>query len=247
MLLQGKNIIVTGTNRGIGKAMVEVFARQGANVWACARKPSEEFEAFLQQTAAKNNVTIAPVYFELTNSDEVKASLRAVFAEKKPIDALVNCAGAVSPNALFAMTSIDVMRNLFEVNFFAQMYITQLVSRIMSRQKSGSIVFLSSVAGLDGDPGQLEYCASKSAIAGATKKLAHELGPQGIRVNAIAPGLTDTDMAKGMSDDLMRQTIDSVVLKRLGKPEEIANADAFLVSDFASYITGQVIRVDGGR
>ena len=108
-------------------------------------------------------------------------------------------------------------------------------------------MFLSSVAGLDGDPGQLEYCASKSAIAGATKKLAHELGPQGIRVNAIAPGLTDTDMAKGMSDDLMRQTIDSVILKRLGKPEEIANAAAFLVSDFASYITGQVIRVDGGR
>ena len=192
-------------------------------------------------------VEIWPVYFNLADHDAVKAGVKEMFSRKRPIDILVNNAGIVLESRLFQMTPMDQMRQVMEINFFSQMLLTQLISRSMARQKSGSIVFLSSIAGLDGDPAQLEYVASKAAVAGAVKKLAHEFAGLGIRVNGVAPGLIDTDMGGTMSEEMTRSTVEAAVMRRLGRPEEIANVILFLASELASFMTGQILRVDGGR
>ena len=245
-MLKGKNAIITGARRGIGRAAVEVFAENGANVWACARKEDAAFEADMAGLAEQYGVWIKPVYFELTDETQMKQAVKQIQGEKRPVDILVNNAGAVAQSTSFSMTSIAKMKEIFDVNFFSQMLLTQYVTRLMLRQQSGSVVNLTSIAALDGEPAQLEYVGSKAAIAGATKKLARELGGQGIRVNAVAPGIIDTDMGNQMHPELMDRILGNSVMGRLGTPKEIANAIAFLASDLSSFITGQVIRVDGG-
>jgi 3-oxoacyl-[acyl-carrier protein] reductase len=244
-LLKGKNAIVTGCNRGIGKAIVEVFAENGANVWACARKQTDEFETFISELAQKYNVIIKPVYFDLTDYEQIKNGVGEIMLEKKPVDILVNNAGIVPESLLFTMTPIEQMKNTFEVNFFAQIFLTQLVTRIMCQQKKGRFVFISSISGLDG-LGQFEYASSKAAIIGTTEKLAQELGQLGILVNAIAPSLIETDMIKKLKSDATKELINRSVLKRFAVPREIANAVLFFASDLSAYITGQILRVDGG-
>ena len=245
-MLEGKNAIITGARRGIGRATVEVFAENGANVWACARKEDAIFEEDMARLADKFGVQISPVYFDLSDEGQLKQAIKQIQGEKRPVDILVNNAGAIAHSTSFTMTSIAKMKEIFEVNFFAQMLLTQYVARLMMRQCSGSIVNLTSIAALDGDPGQLEYVGSKAAIAGATKKLAIELGESGIRVNAVAPGVIDTDMGNEMHPDLMEHIINNTVMRRLGQTREVANVIAFLASDQASYMTGQILRVDGG-
>ena len=144
------------------------------------------------------------------------------------------------------MTTMQEIRDEFEVNFFAQMELTQYISRMMIRNKRGSIVNISACAAIDGNTGMLPYVSSKSAVIGSTKRLAIELGMYGIRVNSVAPGLTDTDMASQMEGGLEKDTLRHVILGRKADPEEIANVVAFISSDLASYMTGQIIRVDGG-
>lgn len=246
MILNGKNAIVTGANRGIGQKTVEVFAQYGANIWACARSKSEIFELEMRELSQKYNVSIEPIYFDLTKSDEIKQAMKQIISQKKSIDILVNNAGMVSENKLFQMTTIEEMKKLFEVNFFSQILITQYISKKMIRQGYGSIINISSIAALDGDPAQLEYVSSKAAMIGATKKLSIELGKYNIRVNSVAPGLIDTDMASNISDEYLKETVKKTIMKRLGHKVEIANTIMFLASDLSSYITGQIIRVDGG-
>jgi 3-oxoacyl-[acyl-carrier protein] reductase len=246
MLLQNKTAIVTGSNRGIGKAIVELFAEHGAHVWACARRPSDQYEVALGQLAARCGVTITPVYFDLADPAQIKAGFNTILAARRPVDILVNNAGVVADSKLFQMTTIQTMEEVFRINFFAPMLLMQYASRHMAKQKAGSIINIASVAGLDGDPAQVEYVASKAALIGATKKLASELGAVGIRVNAVAPGLTETDMAGQMSDDVMRATLARTIMQRLGQPSEIAAGALFLASALSSFMTGQVIRVDGG-
>ena len=246
ILLENKTAIVTGSNRGIGRAIVEIFAEHGAEVWACARQPSEPFEAVLKALAARYGVTIAPVYFDLADQAQIKAGVNTILAARRPVDILVNNAGVVADSKLFQMTAMQTIEDVFRINFFAPMLLTQYISRQMGKQKSGSIINIASVAGLDGDPAQVEYVASKAALIGATKKLASELGALGIRVNAVAPGLAETDMAGRMSPDLMRATLARTIMQRLGKPSEIATVVLFLASALSSFVTGQVIRVDGG-
>lgn len=245
-MLRGKNAIITGARRGIGRATVEVFAEQGANVWACARKEDAAFEKDMAQLAKRYGVWIEPVYFELTDEGQMKQAVRQIQKEKKPVDILVNNAGVAAQSTSFPMTSLEKIKEVFEVNFFSQILLTQYVARMMLRQQAGSIVNLTSIAALDGEPAQLEYVGSKAAMAGATKKLAREFGGQGIRVNAVAPGVIDTDMGNQIEPELMDRMLEKTMLNRLGTPKEIANVIAFLASDQASYITGQVIRVDGG-
>lgn len=246
MILRGKNAVITGANRGIGKKTVEVFAAQGAHIWACARKQTEEFEEYVRFLSKKYQVLIEPIYFDLGNSEEIKEAMRLIMATRRDIDILVNNAGIVAESKLFHMTTIDEMKEIFEVNFFAPMLITQYISKKMLRQRRGSIINMASIAALDGEPAQLEYVSSKAALIGATKKLAIELGENGIRVNAIAPGVTDTDMGHEIKEEILRLTLNKTVMKRMGTTDEIANLILFLASDLASYITGQVIRVDGG-
>lgn len=245
-MLKGKNAIITGARRGIGRATVEVFAENGANIWACARKEDIAFEQGMAQIAEAYDVQIEPVYFDLTDEVQIKRAIKQIQNTKRPVDILVNNAGTVAQSTSFAMTSIGKMKELFDVNFFSQMLLTQYVARLMMRWHSGSIVNLTSVAALDGEPAQLEYVGSKAAIAGATKKLAIEFGESGIRVNAVAPGVINTDMGNQMHPELMEYIINSTIMKRLGQAREIANVIAFLASDQASYMTGQIIRVDGG-
>ncbi|MDR2642648.1 MAG: SDR family oxidoreductase [Planctomycetaceae bacterium] len=244
-LLKGKNAIITGCNRGIGKAITEVFAENGANIWACARKQTDEFENFTDELAKKHCVYIKPIYFDLTDYEQIKCGIKEIISEKKPVDILINNAGIVPESLLFTMTPIEQIKITFEVNFFAQIFLTQLVARIMSRRKQGRIVFISSTDGLDGCD-QLEYASSKAALIGTTKKLANELGSLGILVNAIAPSLTETDMAKKANPEVVEERIAKTVLKRLAVPREIANAVLFFASDLSSFVTGQVLRVDGG-
>lgn len=245
-MLKGKNAIITGARRGIGRATVEVFAENGANIWVCARMEDAAFEADMAGLAEKYGVWIEPVYFDLTDAVQMKQAVKQIQSAKKPVDILVNNAGAIADSTSFTMTSTEKMKEIFDTNFFSQMQLTQYIARFMMRQKSGSIVNLTSIAALDGEPGQLEYVGSKAALIGATRKLARELGTANIRVNAVAPGVIDTDMGNQMESELMESIISRTSMKRLGRPSEIADVIAFLASDKASYITGQTIRVDGG-
>lgn len=245
-LLSGKTAIVTGSNRGIGKEIVYRFAREGANIWVCARKESEDFARFIEQMALEYHVTIQPVYFDLSGEEQVKAGIQTILKQKKPIDILVNNAG-IAHGAAFQMTSMDKLKEVFEVNYFSQILIMQMISRYMMRQKSGSIINMASVGGIEANPGYLAYGSSKAALIWATKCLSKEIGIYGVRVNAVAPGLTETSMGHYKSEEEIEKVVARTSLRRMGKPQEIAEAVLYLASDQSSFMTGQVLQIDGGR
>lgn len=245
MLLTRKNAVVTGCLKGIGKQTLQNFAEQGANVWACAQHPDETFETFCKELAQRTNTWIKPVYFDLTDIEAIKLGLKSILVEKQSIDVLVNVAG-FTKDALFHMTSMDQLKLIFDVNYFSQMLITQYITKLMIKQKRGSVINIASTAGLDGGSGQLAYSSSKAALIGATKTLSRELAPQGVRVNAIAPGVIDTSMNAIVPTQVIADRIQGMSIKRMGNVNEVANAIVFLASDLSSYVTGQIIRVDGG-
>ena len=240
------NVIITGSNRGIGKAMVETFAASGANIWACARKATPAFESWLNATAEANGVWIKPVYFEMTDADAINAGIQSIIDDGQPIDVLVNNAG-ISTVGLLSMSKVEDIEKLFEVNYFAMLRVIQKVSKRMSCQKHGVIINMGSIAGIEPQPGKIAYGSSKAAVMMMTKCLAKELGPMGIRVNAIAPGPIETKMIHQYKDEVLEKLASETSLRRLGRTEEIARVALFLASDQASYINGEIIKVDGGR
>lgn len=240
------NIIITGANRGIGKTMVEVFAANGHNVWACARKQNLDFEEQLRNLSNQHNVWVKPVYFEMTDEESLKEGLNSIFADKQPIDVLVNNAG-ISTVGLLSQTKVEEVKRLFDVNYFSVLRIIQLVSKKMMMKRKGAIINMASLAGIEPQPGKIAYGSSKAAVILMTQCLAKELGPLGIRVNAIAPGPIETEMIHQYNDDMLKQLASESSLRRLGKPEEIAQTALFLASEQASYINGEIIKVDGGR
>lgn len=245
-LLEGKTALITGTTRGIGKSILTRFAQQGADIFAHARKETKEHTEYCRALEKQYSVSVFPVYFDAQNESEIQSCAKAIQQSKKTIDVLVNNLGVVSNRQLFYMTPLSTMKEEFNVNFFAQIYLTQYISRFMIRQRHGSIINISSCAGLDGNTGMLQYVSSKAALIGATKRLAIELGSYNIRVNSVAPGLTDTEMGGLMSGDLEQQTLSHQIFQRKAKPEEIADAVVFFASDMSNFITGQTLRVDGG-
>ena len=244
-MLSGKNAVITGALQGIGRTTLEFFAANGANVWACAQTNSEEFGQFCAELSHKHNVQVTPIYFDLLNTDEIKKAVKEIQMTKQPVDILVNIAG-MTKDALFQMVSMDAMKMVFEVNFFSQIYLSQFITKLMLRNGKGSVIFVSSIAALDGNVGQLAYGASKAALIGAMRTMSKELAPKGIRVNAIAPGVIDTDMNKVVPAEVIAEKVKQMDIKRLGTAEEVASTIAFLASDLSDYITGQVIRIDGG-
>ena len=177
----------------------------------------------------------------------MEQAAKLIMSDKIPVDILVNNAGAIS-TAPFQMTASDAINQQYELNCLSHIVFTQFMVRNMSRQKKGSIVNISSSAAIDGNEGRLAYATSKGALLSATKVMARELSTHGIRVNSIAPGLTDTDMMiSSTREDALHDTLKQTIMKRVGAPEEIADAVLFLASDMSSYITGQILRVDGGQ
>lgn len=245
-VLENKTIFVTGTTRGIGKSMVEVCAAHGANVIAHARKENAEHKEFCERIAKENGITIFPSYFDLADQGAIKDAFKEICALKIPVDGLVNNAG-IGGNSLFQMTRMEELRDIFEVDFFGPYFLTQCIVKLMLRQKCGSIVNISSTSALDGNSGKTAYGSAKAALLTMTKCIAEELGTSGIRANVICPGVTETEMIKEMPEYIIDIERDATYLGSLAKTDDIANAAIFLLSDLSSYITGQAIRVDGGK
>jgi len=246
MLLKGRKAVITGSNRGIGKAIVRILAENGADIWACTRNFDDHNSEYLANLEEETGVNIVPVYFDLADVEQVKEGVKKIISAKQPVDILINNAGIIF-TALFQMTTMEKMKEDFEINLFSQLFLTQQISRIMSRQKSGSIINVSSSAAIEGNEGRIAYASAKAAIIASTKVMAKELAKFNIRVNAIAPGLTETDMMRNSTTkDSLEKTLERTCMKRVGRPEEIANVVLFLSSDLSSYVTSQVLRVDGG-
>lgn len=241
----GRNVVITGANRGIGKAMVEAFAENGDNVWACMRKHYADFDAFRDELIRKNKVRIHNIFMDLCEPSNIKYGLQQIKNEKESVDIVINCAG-VGHMGLFQMASDELIRKIYEVNVFAVMEICQWAIRIMSRQKHGKIINVSSTAAAETYVGNSIYGASKACVVAFTKSLAAEVAPLGIQVNTIAPGLTDTDMSVVFEGKDASLPLSRSALGRKLLPSEIAQVAVELTKDNMSIINGQMICVNGG-
>lgn len=245
-LLSNKVCIITGAARGIGKSIAERFAGDGAIVYACDRQEGS-MEDWAGQCAVANDTRVVPLYFDVTDAMAVKSAFMLVFKQEGRIDVLVNNAGVVF-NKKIGMIVRPETELMFRVNVIAVIEMVQLVSRLMARGKGGSIVNIASVTAVLGSPGQSAYSATKGAIMSFTKSAAKELAGLGIRVNAVAPGIVKTERFSELyeeSGEKIDTRIQKIALGRLGTPEDVANACAFLASERASYISGQILGVDG--
>lgn len=244
MLLSGKKALVTGSSRGIGKEIAKKFISEGACVWGICTKPSAAKEE-LEALAKENGVTFVEMYANAGDAEVWANTIKEALKQAGSFDVLVNNAGITKDGLSFRMKMED-WQNVININLTSAFIASQIVSSDMIRQRKGSIINMSSIVGVHGQGGQVNYSASKAGLIGLTKSLAKETGSRGVRVNAIAPGFIQTDMTGALPEDLQKAMIDSVPLKRAGVPEDIANAAVFLASDMSTYITGQVIGVDGG-
>lgn len=225
-------VIVTGGNRGIGKAIATEFMAKGDIVYTISRhRPIDPGIGFFEA--------------DVRDSNKMKEILQQIYKKHGKIDVLVNNAGIMT-DALIGMISHDKLLEQFQINVFSVIELTQLVSRFMKKNKKGSIINVSSVIGIYGNAGQSVYSATKGAIISFTKSAAKELSGDGIRVNAIAPGIIQTDLISNIPNDKLQNCIDHISLGRIGKPKEVAQTVVFLASEAASYITGQIVGIDGG-
>ncbi len=244
-MLQGKNAVITGCSRGIGLGILKEFHANGANIWACVRKPDDGFTELCRELSSKGG-WVKPIYFDMEDEEAIKAGAKEILSEKLPLDILVNNAG-ISSRATLHMMSMDELKKVYQTNFFSQVLFTQLLTRYMIRKKSGCVINIASVSGIDNAEGTLAYGGSKASVAWSVKTLAIELGKYGIRVNGIAPGLIDTEMINYQTEEQRNAIISNNCIKRMGRVEDVANVALFLASDRSSYISGQVLRVDGGK
>jgi 3-oxoacyl-[acyl-carrier protein] reductase len=241
MDLTGKKALVTGASRGIGRAVAGRFIAAGAEVWGIGTREPADLGERIEKAAGK----LHWVSTDLGKLDEVEKLIDGLVKDSGGFDVLVNNAGITRDNLSFRM-SLEDFQKVLDVNLSAAFLIARTVGRDMIRKRQGSIINLSSVVGIHGNGGQANYAASKAGIIGLTKSLAQEVASRGVRVNAIAPGFVNSDMTAAIPAEAKEKMIGAIPLTRIGEPEDIAEAALFLASASSSYITGQVIAVDGG-
>lgn len=244
MRLEGKVAIVTGGSRGIGRATVEAFLREGARVILTASRAETAEKAVSQIKEAHPNAPVEGISPNLASLEEITAAFRDIKERFGKIDILVNNAG-MSESTPFSAYTEETFDKVLDLNVRGVFHCAKAAADIMTEAGTGVILNTSSMVSIYGQPGGVAYPTSKFAVNGLTLSLARELGPKGIRVNAVAPGITETDMMKAVPKSVIDPLIAQIPLRRLGQPEDIANAFVFLASDEASYITGVVLRVDG--
>ena len=243
--LKGKRVVITGGSRGIGREIALAFAHEGAEICFSYLGPEEEaLETIemLKEAGVQNPVMLEGDVSDENVAKEVAALVKESFGG---VDILVNNAG-ITDDGLIMRMKAESFDKVISINLNGAFYMLKELSTLMLKQREGRIVNISSVSGMKGNAGQINYSASKAGIIGLTLSAAKELGRKGITVNAVAPGLIDTNMAKGLSDEKRAEIAESIAAGRLGTPEEVANLVCFLCSDKAAYITGQVIAIDGG-
>ena len=243
-LLENKNVLITGASRGIGRGIAHVFAKHGANV-AFTYSSSIDAANALEKELHDFGVSAKGYQSNAADFEQAQELASQVLTDFTSIDVLINNAGITKDNLLMRITEDDFDK-VIEVNLKSVFNLTKAVQRTMLKQRSGSIIKMSSVVGVKGNAGQSNYAASKAGIIGFSKSIALELGSRNIRCNVIAPGFIETEMTAKLSEDVVAGWRAGIPLKRGGTPDDVANACVFLASDLSSYITGQVIHVDGG-
>jgi len=241
MELNGKKALITGAGRGIGKTIADRFLAAGAEVWGLDIREPDDLGARVEKAGGKLHWISA----DLSKTGEVDGVIESAIKESGGFDVLVNNAGITKDNLSFRM-SLEEWQKVIDINLSASFFVARTVARDMIRKRAGSIINMASVVGIHGNGGQANYSASKAGLIGVTKSLAHEVASRGVRVNAIAPGFIETDMTAVLPDEVKQKMLDVVPLKRPGKQEDVAEAALFFASDSSSYITGQVLPVDGG-
>ncbi|MBE6350453.1 MAG: 3-oxoacyl-[acyl-carrier-protein] reductase [Spirochaetaceae bacterium] len=244
MLLTGKKALITGSSRGIGKEIVKRFLDEGAEVWGLCSKPSQAREE-LENYAKERNLSFTEICADASNIEQLTEVVKEALKNSGGFDVLVNNAGITRDGLSFRM-KLEDWNSVLTVNLTAAFVVSQIVSSDMIRKRAGSIINMTSIVGLHGQGGQVNYAASKAGLIGMTKSLAKETGGRGVRVNAIAPGYISTDMTDAISEEARKAWMETIPLKRAGTVTDVANAAVFLASDMSTYITAQVLGVDGG-
>ena len=241
--LKNKVAVVTGASRGIGKEIAKIYAKAGAHV-SCVSRNKDTLNNVVESIVSLGG-TASMNAFDVSNFDEFQNNINDIISEYGAIDILVNNAGITKDNLLMRMSPSD-FKDVVNVNLGSVFNLTKSSIKVFLKQKEGSIINISSIVGIKGNAGQSNYAASKAGIIGFSKSIALELGSRNIRCNVIAPGFIETDMTDSLSEDVLEKWKESIPLKRSGKPNDVGNACVFLASDLSSYITGQVLQVDGG-